>query len=161
GAETAAATLVRNRVLRTTRDGRVRFDHDLLADWSRVMFLRTLGAKALDFMRTHAENPPWLRAIRLLSQHNLERIADFENWRAVVALCCASPNKDKDPPAENLSVLDSWLEGMAYCADVAQILDNLKADLFANDGWLLGRFIRRLLHVGTVPDPIIQDNFRQ
>lgn len=161
GAETAATALVRNRVLRTTRDGRLRFDHDLLADWSRVMFLRALGAKALDFMRTHAENPPWLRAVRLLSQHNLERISDFENWRAVVALCSASPNKDKDPPAENLSVLDSWLEGIAYCADVAQILDRLKADLFANDGWLLGRFIRRLLHVGTVPDPVIQDNFRQ
>jgi hypothetical protein len=161
GAEAAAVSLVRNRVLRTTRDGRLRFDHDLLADWSRVMHLRALGDKALDFMRTHAENPPWLRAIRLLSQHHLERIADFETWRAVVASCSTRSNEDNEPTAGNLSVLDSWLEGIAYCTDVKQILDRLTADLFGNDGWLFRRFISRLLHVGTVPDPVIQENFRQ
>lgn len=161
GAEASAAALVRTRVLRTTRDGRLRFDHDLLADWSRVMHLRSLGDKVLDFMRTHAENPPWLRAIRLLSQHHLERIADIESWRAIVAACSVRSMEDKEPAAENLSVLDSWLEGIAYCTDVNQILHDLRTDLFDNNGWLLRRFIGRLLHVGTVPDPVVQENFRQ
>jgi hypothetical protein len=161
GNETAANALVKNRVLRHTRDGRLRFNHDLLADWSRVMYLRSLGDGALAFMLTHAENPPWLRAIRLLSQHLLERIADTERWRAVVVSCSAKPKADEEPSAENLQVLDPWLEGIAHCVDAKQILDSLKADLFANDGWLLRRFISRLLHVGTIPDPVIQDRFRQ
>jgi|CZKV01.1.fsa_nt_gi energy-coupling factor transporter ATP-binding protein EcfA2 len=161
GAEAAAATLVRNRVLYRTRDGRLRFNHDLLADWSRVMHLRSLGRDALDFMRTHAENPPWLRAIRLLSQHMLERTADFDQWRAVVATCSTKPKENEEPPAENLQILDPWLEGVAYCVDAKTILDRLKPELFSNDGWLLRRFVSRLLHVGTIPDPVIQDRFRQ
>ena len=39
GAEEAASELIRNRVLRRTPDGLLRFEHDLLADWSRVMHL--------------------------------------------------------------------------------------------------------------------------
>lgn len=161
GAEGAAATLIRNRVLYRTRDGRLRFNHDLLADWSRVMHLRSLGDDALDFMRDHAVNPPWLRAIRLLSQHMLERTADFDQWRAVVATCSKKPKENEEPSAENLQVLDPWLEGIAYCVDAKTILDRLKPELFSNDGWLLRRFVSRLLHVGTIPDPVIQDRLRQ
>ena len=43
GPAEAVETLIKNRVLRRTLDGRLRFDHDLLADWSRVMHLRSLG----------------------------------------------------------------------------------------------------------------------
>ena len=161
GSEAAVSSLVRNRVLRCTRDGRLSFDHDLLADWSRVKYLRSLGDDALTFMRIHAENPPWLRAIRLLSQHLLERTADFESWRAVINTCSANQKKNEEPSAENLQVLDLWLEGIAYCVDAGKVLDNLKPDLFRNDGWLLRRFVSRLLHVGTIPDPVIQERFRQ
>jgi hypothetical protein len=161
GAEEAATTLIRNRVLYRTRDGRLRFNHDLLADWSRVMCLRSLGGDALGFMRAHAMNPPWLRAIRLLSQHMLERTADFVQWSAVVKTCSTKPKENEEPSAENLQILDPWLEGIVYCADAENILDRLKSELFSNDGWLLRRFVSRLLHVGTIPDPVIQDRFRQ
>src|SRR5438093_3294810 len=43
GPADAVDALIHNRVLRRTQDGRLRFDHDLLADWSRVMHLRSLG----------------------------------------------------------------------------------------------------------------------
>ena len=43
GSEAPTSALVRNRVLRLTRDGRIRFHHDLLADWSRVKHLLSLG----------------------------------------------------------------------------------------------------------------------
>src|SRR5213596_2293274 len=43
GGEEAASKLIQNRVLRLTSDGLIRFDHDLLADWSRVMHLKSLG----------------------------------------------------------------------------------------------------------------------
>jgi hypothetical protein len=158
GAEEAASTLVRKRVLSRTRDGRLRFDHDLLADWSRVMHLRSLGHAALAFMRVHTENPPWLRAIRLLSQHLLDRTGDLERWRTVVAECSAAPKDQEEPSAESLQVLDAWLEGIVYSANPARILDDVKADLFANGGRLLRRLTRRLLHVGTEPDPVVQRN---
>jgi hypothetical protein len=43
GPADAVENLLKRRILRRTRDGRLRFDHDLLADWSRVMHLRSLG----------------------------------------------------------------------------------------------------------------------
>ena len=161
GPADAVNVLIHNQVLRRTQDGRIRFDHDLLADWSRVMLLRSLGSEVFDFMVAHTENPPWLRAIRLLSQHLLERAADLERWRTVVKSCTAKKGKEDDPPAQSLQVLDAWLEGIAYCAEARNVLDTLKPDLFADEGELLRRFVRRLLHVGTLPDPVIQQRMRQ
>lgn len=158
--EAAANTLIEKGVLRRTRDGRLRFDHDLFADWSRVMHLRSLGEDALTFMRTHTENPPWLRAIRLFSQHLLERAVELERWRTVVASCMATAQGQKESSAESLQVLDAWLEGIAYCADPNRVLQAIRADLFAQSGSLLKRFVRRLLHVGTLPDPVLQQRFR-
>lgn len=161
GPADAVNALIQNRVLRRTQDGRIRFEHDLLADWSRVMHLRSLGPAVFDFMVAHTENPPWLRAIRLLSQHFLERATDLEQWRAVVKSCTAGKSKDNDPPAQNLQVLDAWLEGIAYCAEARNVLDILKPDLFADEGEMLRRFVRRLLHVGTLPDAVVQQRMRQ
>jgi hypothetical protein len=161
GPADAVDALIHNRVLRRTQDGRLRFDHDLLADWSRVMHLRSLGEDVYDFMLHHTENPPWSRAIRLLSQHLLERVADLERWRTVVKSCSITENAGDEPAAQNLQVLDAWLEGIAYCGEATKVLDSLKADLFANEGWLLIRLVRRLLHVGTLPDPVILQRMRQ
>jgi len=161
GPSESVESLLRNRVLRRTGDGRFRFDHDLLADWTRVMHLRSLGDDALSFMRANTENPPWLRAIRLLSQHLLERTPNLARWRSVVTRCKGEIKDGKEPPAEDLQVLDSWLEGIAYCANSSQVLKNVQIDLFDEDGWLLKRFAKRMLHTGTIPDPIIQQRFYQ
>ena len=134
GPADAVDALIHNRVLRRTQDGRLRFDHDLLADWSRVMHLRSLGQEVFEFMLAHAENPPWLRAIRLLSQHLLERTADLEQWRAIVKSCSATKSARDEPPAQNLQVLDAWLGGIAYCAEARKVLDTLKSDLLSNGG---------------------------
>ena len=151
----AVEALLQRRVLSRTKDGRLRFEHDLLGDWSRVMHLRSLGDGATEFMRTHVENPPWLRAIRLFSQHLLERGADLPRWRAVLAACQPDLSNRDQPQAENLLVIDPWLEGIAFAADSATALNSLSADLLAQEGWLLRRFLRRLLHSATLPDPIL------
>lgn len=156
----AIESLIKRRVLSRTPDGRLRFDHDLLADWSRVMHLRSLGDAVLDFMRSRAENPPWLRAIRLLSQHWLERTADLERWRAVVTACSTAAKQRDEPTAENLQVLDPWLEGVAFCADSGRAVGLIRTELLVHDGWLLRRFLRRLLYVGTLPDPVMQQRIR-
>jgi hypothetical protein len=156
GSEATADGLLRKGVLSRSADGSLRFQHDLFADWSRVMHLRSLGADAVSFMLSHSENPPWLRAIRLLSQHLLERIGDTERWREVLAEC--NPPTRNVEAAENLQVLDEWLLGVAFCSNPDEILSRVRADLFANRGYLLRRLIRRLLHAGTLPDPVIQDH---
>ena len=49
-----------------------------------------------------------------------------------------------------------WLEGIIFSLEPRQILMELSDDLFANDGWLLRRMIRRLMIVGTITDPVFQ-----
>jgi hypothetical protein len=161
GSEAPTSALVRNRVLRLTRDGRIRFHHDLLADWSRVKHLLSLGDTVVVFMRVHAENPPWLRAIRLLSQYLLDRAADLNRWRAILNECNFIAAGTDEPSAESLQVLDAWLEGIAFCSSASEAINNLKSELFNQNGMLLRRFVRRLLHVGTFPDPFIQDKWRE
>ncbi|HAF14961.1 MAG TPA: hypothetical protein DCK99_14960 [Blastocatellia bacterium] len=161
GAEDAASKLIQNRVLRRTPDGLLRFDHDLLADWSRVMHLKSLGDQTLSFIRAHTENPPWLRAIRLLSQHLLDRAADFERWRHVLDECSIPAPHDKEPSAQNLQIVDAWLEGVIFSIDPSKTLERVRDLLFANNGWRLQRLIRRLIHVATIPDPVAQDRARQ
>ena len=161
GAEDAASKLIQNRVLRRTTEGLLRFDHDLLADWSRVMHLKSLGEQTLTFMRAHTENPPWLRAIRLLSQHLLDRAADLDRWHRILDECSAPAPNDKEPSAQDLQIVDAWLEGVIFSIDPKATLERVRDRLFANKGWCLQRLIRRLIHVATIPDPVAQDRFRQ
>lgn len=157
GAEAAANELIRNRVLKRTQDGLLRFEHDLLADWARVMHLRRLGHEKLSFIKAHTENPPWLRAVRLLSQHLLDRADDLDQWRDFLSSSRVAARPQDEPPAENLQIVDAWLEGIIFSLNPAHVLAEVSADLFANSGWLLRRLIRRLMLVATIPDPVIQE----
>jgi hypothetical protein len=162
GAEEAASALIRNRVLQRTREGLLRFDHELLADWSRLMHLKALGKQALlPFIRGHIQNPPWLRAVRLLSQHLLDRVEDLGWWREVLEGCSVVEQPHQEASAENLQVIDAWLEGIIFSIEPARVLERVRDELFADEGWLLRRLVRRLMYVGTVPDPVIQERFRQ
>lgn len=157
----ATDLLIKRQILSRTEDGRIRFDHDLLADWARVMHLRSLGSDVLAFMREHSESPPWLRAVRLLSQHLLERASDHDRWRSIVDSCRVIPAEQREPTSRDLQILDTWLEGIAYCSDTAAFLEQNREQLLAESAWLLHRLLRRLLHNATVPDPIVQRQFRQ
>ncbi len=157
----ATDTLINRHILSRTNDGRIRFDHDLLADWSRVMHLRSLGDDVLSFIREHSENPPWLRAVRLFSQHLLERASDHDRWQTIVDSSRAVAPDQKEPESRDLQILDTWLEGIAYCSDPSALLTQNREQLFADDAWLLKRLLRRLMHNATIPDPVIQSQFRQ
>lgn len=161
GAEAAASALIRNRVLKRTRDGLLRFDHDLLADWSRVMHLRAQGNRKLEFIKAHTENPPWLRAVRLLSQHFLDRTADIIQWRDFLNAINANDGNDDEMSAESLPIIDAWIEGIIFSVNSGRILTEITDDLFARDGWLIRRLIRRLMIVGTVPDFVMQDRLEK
>jgi len=161
GAEDAANNLIQKRVLKRTREGLLRFDHDLLADWSRVMHLKALGHDALAFIRAHTQNPPWLRAVRLLSQHLLDRVADLDRWREVLRACSVADAHSREPSAEDLQVIDAWLEGIIFSLEPRQMLEQVHKELFADNGWRLRRLIQRLMYVGTIPDPVMQERLRE
>ena len=157
GAEEAASRLIRNRVLKRTRDGLLRFEHDLLADWSRVMYLRGLGQAKFQFLKVHTENPPWLRAVRLLSQHLLDRVDDLKQWREFLNSSKSVLQAEDDLPAEDLQIIDAWLEGVIFSLNPGEVMVNISADLFGDSGWLLRRLIRRMMLVASIPDPAIQN----
>lgn len=157
GAEVAANELIRNRVLKRTKDGLLRFEHELLADWARVMHLRGLGQEKLLFIKAHTENPPWLRAVRLLSQHLLDRVADLDQWRNFLISSKTVVRPHDEPSAENLQIIDAWLEGIIFSLNPARFLGEVTTDLFHESGWLLRRLIRRFMLVATFPDPVIQE----
>ena len=153
--------LIKKRILSRTKDGRIRFDHDLLADWARVMHLRSLGPDVLEFIRKHSENPPWLRALRIFSQHLLERASDHDRWQSIIDSCRVIPPEEKEPKSRDLQILDTWLEGIAYCSEPTALLEQNREQLFRDNGWLLERLLRRLLHNATVPDPVVQKQIKQ
>ncbi len=157
----AINSLIKKQILSRTKDGRIRFDHDLLADWARVMHLRSLGPDVLEFMREHSENPPWLRAVRLFSQHLLERTSEHDRWQSIVDSCRVVPPEQKEPTSHDLQILDTWLEGIAYCSEPAALLEQNREQLFRDNGWLLERLLCRLLHNATVPDPVVKNQIRQ
>lgn len=160
GAEEAASNLMGNHVLLRTADGLLRFEHELLADWARVIHLRGLGEQSINFIRAHTKNPPWLRAIRIFSQHLLDRAADIDRWRGILNQCRPDQGSSRDPSAECLQIADTWLDGVMFSPSSEEILTRLQDDLFAQEGWLLSRLLRRLILIGTEPDPVVEEQFR-
>ncbi len=157
----ATNSLIGRQILSRTDEGRIRFDHDLLADWARVIHLRSLGSNVFTFIRQHSENPPWLRAIRIFSQHLLDRASDYERWQSIVDACRVVPPAQEEPDSRNLQILDTWLEGIVYCSDPTTLLKKNREQLFADKAWLLKRLLRRMLHNATFPDPFVQRQFQK
>ncbi len=149
----ALNNLVKTGVLRTTPEGRVRFGHDLFADWTRVRRIHPLETvEATVFLREHIENPLWLRAIRIHSILLLGKAESLPRWKDLVAQCCLSNLKESD--GKDLHLLNTLLEGVIYSRTIDSILNSIETELFENDGRLIRAFIAHLLWVGTKPDTI-------
>lgn len=162
GFEAAAGNLIRNRILKRTRDGLLRFEHDLLADWARVMHLRSLGDSQLEFIASHTENPPWLRAIRLLSQYLLDRTGDLNRWRELINTSMGeSYERNEEPIGQKLQAIDALLEGLIFSSNAKEQLRTISTDLFSRNGYLLRRLLRRLMLVSTTPDPVVYRHMSQ
>lgn len=144
--------LISERIL-TENEGRIRFVHDLYADWSRQRQLLAQGPELERFLSTRIENPIWQPAIRLLGTYLLEKPDDGHSWREVFALF------DKgDLPS--LLARDLLLEAAAFTSKPGECLEMLWPDLIANQGTLLSRFLVRFLHACTIPDPSVEAQLR-
>lgn len=118
------------------------FEHDLAADWSRFQWLKQV-ADDTERWASLAQNPLWSSALRLLGQFLLREPSGTPTaWD--VALAAAEARGDK-------STTDILLDALCLDPEANRLLNERADVLFANDGALLDRLLRRFLHTATVP----------
>ena len=148
------AALHADRVFRV-QDGRLAFDHPLLADWSKRQYLVGRGNQVADDLTSNKrrDNPAWHRGLTL---YGLRLIEQRKDMRAFMSLLNAL-----EPDGNATSCGDSLLASVVTATDPAAALDALWPAL-SKDEELLQRVLRVNHLVGTVPHPQIQnDNLRQ
>ncbi|TKC98018.1 hypothetical protein E8A74_42905, partial [Polyangium fumosum] len=134
----------------------VRFSHDIYAEYARQRYLLgEVRARRLDALRDRATNPIWHRAIRLLGQHLLEARREGDDclreWRRLLkSMYVAGQEVDSSnavrvapPSAEPGTGVDLFLEAVVYAAKPVDLLERIRADLNADGGVLLRRFLCR------------------
>lgn len=143
--------LISNKVL-SKRNRKVEFEHDLYGDWGRLRHLIDVHGEGhlTDFLSDRVDSPVWHRAIRLLGLHLFEREEGAKTWNAAF--------RQFDPSSDDGELCqDLFLESTAFITRPSDALENIWPLLAEKDGELLSRFLTRLLHSATIPDPRIQE----
>jgi hypothetical protein len=123
----------------------VRFSHDLSGDWARLRSLIASGPEGAQRIREKAGVPRWGRAIRLYAQRLIEGQEGLGGWKTFVA--GFSSENPEDKLASNL-----FLDGIVFAANAESLLEHVWSELMADEGEILRRLLRRIVHVATVPD---------
>jgi hypothetical protein len=132
-------------------DARVRFSHDLLGDWSRMMVL--VGQKPTDSIehRDRAASPRWHRAVRLFGQRLLEQAsAGCEDWRWSV-------EQMEDGSVAGAVIRDLFLESLFLATNAEELLERVWLVLTADRGRLLNKLLDRFLFTATLPDSALAE----
>jgi hypothetical protein len=130
---------------RDEASGRIRFQHDLAADWARFQRLKEIAADTTKWAQ-FAGNPFWHPAVRMLGQLLLRRQVGSRNaWD--VAFEVAEQNREKAPLAD-----DMLLDALFLDPNAEAFLDARADMLFANSGARLLRLVKRFEHVASAPD---------
>lgn len=139
------AALHADRVLRI-QDGRLAFDHPLLADWSKRQYLIGRENQVADQLKSDArlDNPAWHRGLTL---YGLRLIEQRKDEQAFVSLLNAL-----ETDGEATSCGDSLLASVVTATDPSAVLDALWPAL-SEDKELLQRVLRVNHLAGTVPHP--------
>lgn len=119
--------------------GTIRFEHDLLSDWSRFQALRP----HLDDLKSHVSkrlaNPHWHGALRLLGIYLLDADASGNTWKATL---------NELPEAR-----DTLLEALVFSHNPEVLLESAWSTLREDDGRLLENFLKRFRFVASMPNP--------
>ena len=132
--------------LRVDETGRIRFQHDLAADWARYHRLKEIADDTLRWAQ-FAANPFWHGALRMLGQLLLrQQVETHSAWD--VAFEAAEQNREAAPLAD-----DILLEALFLDPNAEAFLDQRADMLLANGGARLLRLVNRFEHVASVPCP--------
>jgi hypothetical protein len=123
----------------------VQFSHDLIGDWARFRVLDFAGRGVVEMIADQADVPRWSRAIRLYAQSLAEKGIGLESWKNTVGQLVG------DDPKLQLA-RDLFLDGLLFATNSAHLLEEIWTDLVTDDGQILRRLLKRLLHVASLPD---------
>jgi hypothetical protein len=128
------------------QDERVRFAHDMLADWARLKHLVEQQLTASDSAILRAATAGWYRAVRLYAQRTLEQPGEgLARWhRDVRALGGGNP--------ERVIVRDLFLEALVLANNSRALISAAWPALVEGEGEFLSLLLDRFAHVGTVAD---------
>jgi hypothetical protein len=141
---TLVEELARQGVLRVHQPS-IQFSHDLVGDWARYRVLKFAGANAAATIKTVAKVPRWGRGIRLYAQSLAEHGQGLSEWKAATVDLAGED-------ADSKLASDLFLDGLLFAVNSETLLEQVWSDLVANDGQILHRLLKRLLHVATFPD---------
>jgi len=123
----------------------VQFSHDLVGDWARYRILKFAGNDALARIKSVAQIPRWVRAIRLFAQSLVEHGSGLADWQAMNVQFSGADSDSK-------LAADLFLDGLLFAANSELLIEQVWADLTANNGQILNRLLKRLRHVASIPD---------
>jgi hypothetical protein len=123
----------------------VRFAHDLMGDWARYRVLKLAGDDAPVKIKELAHIPRWGRAIRLYGQSLAEHGTGLDKWRAATAEVSGEDTASK-------LASDLFLDSLVFAANSEYLLELVWPDLIAEQGQILHRLLKRLMHVASFPD---------
>jgi hypothetical protein len=128
---------------RDESSGRVQFQHDLAADWTRFQRLKEIAGDTAQWMPL-AGNPFWHGALRMLGQFLLRQQAgDRTAWDH--AFETAEKNREAVPLADQV-----LLDALFLDPDAETFLEARADMLFENGGARLLRLVKRFDHVASV-----------
>jgi len=126
--------------LRRNARGRIEFQHDMAADWSRFQRLKEIADDTAQWAKL-ATNPLWNGALRMLGQYLLRQASgERTGWDD------AFDKIEAGSLAQDVLLDALFLDPLAE-----QFLDQRAELLLANHGGLLNRLLRRFHHIATVP----------
>jgi len=129
---------------RDDASGRIRFQHDLAADWARFQRLKELADDTAQWARL-ATNPFWHAALRMLGQLLLrQQVGSRSAWDAAYEL--AEQNRETAPLAD-----DILLDALFLDPNAEAFLEERADILLASGGLRLLRLVRRFEHIASVP----------
>lgn len=135
--------LITERLIKN-RNGRISFEHDLVADWIRQRILLEKSTQVFEYIKDKLTSPMWSRALRLLGLHFLESKPDLQEWKIIFN----SFNEQKDHVNFGQDLL---LEAAIISANPSGNLEKLWIELQKNEGALLRRFLKRFIYTASFP----------
>lgn len=140
----AIQELVRERILKSRND-RISFEHDLIADWIRLRILIDKYPNVNEYIKDKITSPMWCKALRLLGIHLLETEHDIQKWKGLFDSFSGCKNSG------NLGQ-DLLLEASIFSSNPSGILEKIWKELQRDNGLLLRRFLNRFFYSATFPN---------
>jgi hypothetical protein len=136
--------LDKDRIL-TTRNDRIAFEHDIVADWARLRILLEKLPNEISYSEDRLLSPQWCKALRLLGVHLLETPSDIKEWKQLF-------DSFAEPDGKGNVSQDLLLEASIFSADPRANLERLWKELQKQDGRLLRRLLSRFLYSASFPN---------